>query len=310
MDYKFSVAIPTFNRAEYLREALDSVLHQSYPPTEVIVVDDGSTDHTEQVLADYKNRIKTLRIENSGAAIARKTAAEATSCPWLAFCDSDDVWLPEHLERRVSLLKKYPDSNFSFSNLEAFGPAAMENRTYFQDAPVGWWEQFPIKEDNCIIFGRDAYRPFLRYNPASPVTTVMSRDLYDKIDGIDPRYSRMVAEDADMARKAALHGITVCDLTVTARQRRHEGNQSSQVLLNILGKQNILRNHIDFNIAPAELHHAILEEIESTSIEAFEAAYYSNTFYTALELANSFGIRKLSIKNKLRYVLMRIKNYL
>ncbi len=299
---KISVAIPAYNRADYLRETLDSILNQSYPASEIIVVDDGSTDHTPDVLAGYGNKIKSIRIENSGAAIARKTAAEASTYPWLAFCDSDDVWLPHHLERRVALLKRYPDINFSFSDLAPFGPAAIAGRTYFSDAPADWWQQFPPPDDNCIIMGTGAYRPFLRFNPGSPVTTVMTRDLYDRIGGIDGRYSRTVAEDADMARKAVLHGNVLCDLTVTAKQRRHADNMSAQVLSNLLGKCDILENHIRLQVAPVELYDDIQAEIKRTLHEAFLAAYYVNDFVAAKKIVNHLGWRSLSVKNQLRFL--------
>ncbi len=303
MSYLISVAIPTYNRADYLRETIDAILNQSHPACEIIVVDDGSTDHTPDVLAGYGNKIKSIRIENSGAAIARKTAAEASTCPWLAFCDSDDIWMPFHLERRVSLLKQHPDINFSFSDLISFGDAAVPNRTYFSDAPENWWQQFPKPDaNNCIVMGTKAYRPFLRFNPGSPVTTVMTRELYNKIGGIDGRYSRMVAEDADMARKAVLHGNVLCDLTATAKQRRHSGNMSAQVLQNLLGKCQILENHIRLQVAPVELYDDIQAEIERTLHEAFLAAYYVNDFVAAKKIINHLDWRSLSVKNQLRFL--------
>ncbi len=309
--FNISVAIPAYNRADYLKETLDAILNQTYPASEIIVVDDGSTDHTPAVLASYGSKIKSIRIENSGAAIARKTAAEASSCPWLAFCDSDDIWLPHHLERRVSLLKQYPDVNFSFSDLQPFGAAAIAGRTYFSDAPDDWWQHFPPPDTNhCIVMGENAYLPFLRFNPGSPVTTVMTRELYDQIGGIDPRYSRMVAEDADMARKAVLHGYVLCDLTVTAKQRRHAGNMSAQILHNLLGKCQILENHIALNIAPESLHEAITQEIDRTLKEAFHAAYYANNFPGAQQIIKRINRPSLSVKDQLRYLKLYISSLL
>ncbi|NOR68250.1 MAG: glycosyltransferase [Methylomarinum sp.] len=308
MTYQISVAIPAYNRADYLKETLDSILSQTYPASEIIVVDDGSTDNTPDVIASYGSQIKSLRIDNSGAAIARKTAVEATSSPWLAFCDSDDLWLPHHLERRVNQLKKYPQVNFSFSDLSPFGPTAKTDHTYFADAAANWWQQFPDPDqDNCVFMGQQAYIPFLSFNPGSPVTTVMTRELYDKIGGIDPRYSRMVAEDADMARKAVLHGIVLCDKTVTAKQRRHSGNMSAQVLQNLLGKCQILENHISFNIAPKTMHPAIQLAIGETLQEAFLAAYYVQNKHQAKSIINKLGWSNLSIKDRLRFLYLKIQ---
>jgi cellulose synthase/poly-beta-1,6-N-acetylglucosamine synthase-like glycosyltransferase len=308
MSFQISVAIPVYNRADYLKETLDSIFAQTYSPYEVIVVNDGSTDHTTDVMTSYGSRIIALHIENSGAAFARKTAAEASTGNWLAFCDSDDLWLPHHLERRVSLLKMHPDIDFSFSDLIPFGSAAIKGCTYFSDAPDKWWQQFPTPDaDNCVLMGRTAYKPFLSYNPGSPVTTVMTRELYDKIGGIDPRYSRMVAEDADMARKAILQGNVLCDLTVTAKQRRHDGNMSAQVLHNLLGKCQILENHIALNIAPEILHADILSAINETLQEAFVASYYAQNKEEAKRIIAKVGWNNLSTKDKLRYLYLLIQ---
>lgn len=96
-----SVIIPTFNRAATLRRTVDSALAQDYQPIEVIVVDDGSADSTWEVLASYGDRIRAIRQENGGPSSARNTGARVARGEWLAFLDSDDVWLPDKIARQV-----------------------------------------------------------------------------------------------------------------------------------------------------------------------------------------------------------------
>lgn len=97
-----SVIIPTYNRAHSLAEALDSVLVQDPPADEVIVIDDGSTDGTPEVLSAYGDRIIALRQENAGAAAARNLGLAHASGEWIAFLDSDDLWR----EGRLALLHR------------------------------------------------------------------------------------------------------------------------------------------------------------------------------------------------------------
>lgn len=97
-----SVVIPTYNYAQYLGEAIDSALAQTLPPLEVIVVDDGSTDDTPQVLAAYGDRIRVLRQMNAGVAIARNSGIGAARGEYVAFLDADDVWLPRKLELQMA----------------------------------------------------------------------------------------------------------------------------------------------------------------------------------------------------------------
>lgn len=85
-----SVIIPTFNRADLLPATLDSVFAQAHSAREVIVVDDGSTDETAVVLARYPVRV--IVIANSGSIVARNVGLRAAAMPFVAFCDSDDLW--------------------------------------------------------------------------------------------------------------------------------------------------------------------------------------------------------------------------
>jgi glycosyltransferase involved in cell wall biosynthesis len=104
-----SVIIPTHNRAGLLPRAVRSVLDQSHPAEEIIVVDDGSTDHTERVLRTEFPNIDYVRQENRGVAAARNRGIREARGEWLAFLDSDDEWLPRKLERQLDALRKEPD---------------------------------------------------------------------------------------------------------------------------------------------------------------------------------------------------------
>ena len=94
---KFSVIIPVFNRAHSIRSSLHSVLDQTRPPDEVIVVDDGSTDDLTEALAPYISRIVLLKQPNAGVAAARNLGVSRATGDWLTFQDSDDVWTRDHL---------------------------------------------------------------------------------------------------------------------------------------------------------------------------------------------------------------------
>ena len=94
---KVSVIIPTYNRAELLRFTLDAVIAQRSPAYEVIIVDDGSTDGTQDLLRGYLPYIQSLRIVNSGDLVARNVGLQAASGTHVAFCDSDDLWQPNML---------------------------------------------------------------------------------------------------------------------------------------------------------------------------------------------------------------------
>ncbi|HVP10337.1 MAG TPA: glycosyltransferase [Phycisphaerae bacterium] len=103
-----SIIIPTYNRVRLLREALDSVSRQTFRDFEVIVVDDGSTENVAAVAADHPTRPTVLRQQRKGPAAARNRGIQAARGAILAFLDSDDLWLPEKLERFIAALNAAP----------------------------------------------------------------------------------------------------------------------------------------------------------------------------------------------------------
>jgi glycosyltransferase involved in cell wall biosynthesis len=96
-----SAIIPNYNYAHYLGEAIDSALGQTYPYIEVIVVDDGSTDGSRDLLQSYGDCIRTLFQQNQGVAAARNNGVNASQGEYVAFLDADDVWLPSKIEKQV-----------------------------------------------------------------------------------------------------------------------------------------------------------------------------------------------------------------
>jgi glycosyltransferase involved in cell wall biosynthesis len=107
-----SVIIPTFNRAHLLMRAINSVLGQTLPPDEVIVIDDGSIDDTRDVLAAYGNRIQYVFQSNAGVSATRNHGLRLPTGRYIGFLDSDDEWLPHKLERQVAFLESHPAIDF------------------------------------------------------------------------------------------------------------------------------------------------------------------------------------------------------
>ncbi|MDM8525768.1 glycosyltransferase [Desulfococcaceae bacterium HSG8] len=105
-----SVIIPTFNRGWIIQEAIDSVLSQTFRDFELIVVDDGSTDHTQDILGVYQEDIIIIRQDNRGVSAARNRGIASASGRLIAFLDSDDLWLPNKLSAQVEFFNSNPDA--------------------------------------------------------------------------------------------------------------------------------------------------------------------------------------------------------
>ena len=196
---KVSVIIPTFNREATVLDAVRSALDQSYSCKEVIVVDDGSSDGTRKLLDAWSSKIKVLHQPNSGPSDARNHGARHASGEILAFLDSDDVWMPDKIERQVSLMEEYGEemiccvcNSLIFSGLEnkntdAFSIAAIET----EHVEAIW------KNPGEVLASR-----FLLFNQVAAIR----REPFIRVGGYNPRLRLL--EDHELAlRLAALDGV-------------------------------------------------------------------------------------------------------
>ena len=137
---KVSVILPTFNRADTILRAIESARAQSLQDWELIVVDDGSTDGTADILDGLDSRLVLIRQENRGFTVARNTGIRAARGEYIAFLDSDDEFLPHHLELCVAFLDAHADEHFVSTELiESFGPGRTVN--HYRVETSAWYPQ-------------------------------------------------------------------------------------------------------------------------------------------------------------------------
>lgn len=115
-----SAIIPTYNRAALLREAVESVLAQTYSNIEIVVIDAGSVDDTEEVMRSYGDRVRYSRRANANVNAARNVGIKQARGAYLAFLDNDDLWAPYKIELQVRLMEHFSDLGFVFSNFQIF----------------------------------------------------------------------------------------------------------------------------------------------------------------------------------------------
>lgn len=208
-----SVIIPTYNRAGLIGECLESVLSQTRPAREVIVVDDGSTDDTQDVLARFGDRIRTLRQDNAGVAAARNRGLQAARGEWITFLDSDDLWTADRLavlER--DLAGAPPEICAHFANLRLTGPGYER-------------ELFEVK--GCVFpRGRaeTVTDPLGLVIPGtSPQSVAVRRSVAARIGGFDP--AMRTGEDTFFFCLVALEGPWLATGDVVAEMRRMPGDR-------------------------------------------------------------------------------------
>ncbi len=209
---KFSVIIPTYNRANYVAEAVESVLKQTYQGFELIVVNDGSTDDTAEVIRRFGDRIRYMEKANGGKASAVNMGLKYLTGEYVWILDDDDIGLPNKLELHAAQFAEDPDLKFVYTGYEF-----IEGER--SDVPVRSFEARmpPIGDMVMYLFGR--------FELCSP-TVVAHRSCYDRVGCFDERLIR--GQDYDMWIRMIRAGFKIGIIKQpTLRCRMHEGDRGS-----------------------------------------------------------------------------------
>jgi glycosyltransferase involved in cell wall biosynthesis len=211
-----SVIIPTYNRAEYLTESIDSVLAQNFKEFELIVFDDGSTDNTQEVLATYGEKIIVLSDINRGCAAARNRSVEAARGKLIAFHDTDDLMLEGRLEKQYKFMIEHPEATAVTGNIIVQG---QEKINYLEKCGVDF------SDKGWVIFEKP-FQKLLSRNFMSNPSTMVWREKFLEVGGIDE--SLVIASDWDLWLRMARKWPLACINVPCTWLRKHEGNISSR----------------------------------------------------------------------------------
>jgi glycosyltransferase involved in cell wall biosynthesis len=224
---RVSVIIPTYNRADLIEETIDSVLKQTFDDLEIIIVDDGSTDSTKEVVRRFDGPIKYLYQENRGRSCARNRGFEASSGDYICFLDSDDVLDPRMLDRQVSLLESNSDLGFVFSDYQFINRAGeiLPKPEVFRAHPLRRGSIFRFLVYFDFIF---------------PSTVLARKDCINKAGLFDP--SLDAAEDLDwLLRMTSLYEADYVPEQLCLC-RKHDGNTTSTAIED--GTARVIAKHL------------------------------------------------------------------
>jgi glycosyltransferase involved in cell wall biosynthesis len=274
---RISVIIPTYNRADRVIEAVRCVLDQTFEPFEVIVIDDGSTDDTEQALASVRERIRYIKTPNRGVSAARNRGILEATGEWIAFLDSDDAWHPEKLEKQMACARRtkaaicfclsVDESGASLDGLDVIDPslAGLPEKSY----PAG----------DCLFF-KHSHHPFLQ-SMLVRKEAVMKSGLFDE--------TLRVAEDTKFIYRLVLdHSYAVLNerMALICRQRDAPG------LSDTLDPESALRRFDCYTRVQAEAFWRVLPiDLQAASAVRGNMLYFASR---ASEIACALGNRTLA----------------
>jgi len=232
-----SVIVPTYNYGHLIRDALESLLSQSYPKLEIVVVDDGSTDDTPTVIGSLPGEVEYVRCPHRGVSAARNTGLRVSRGEYVAFLDADDVLCPESIALRAAVLDQHDDIALVFSDVSLFDASGT-----IADSLLGTKKHFSRLQKHSI--GNDAYRlegdvfAALIRDRFITIPSVMARRVcLEEVGGFDE--SLEAQEDWDLWVRA-IENMPIAYLArVLASCRQHDRNLSGNSRL-------IAATHVQF----------------------------------------------------------------
>jgi glycosyltransferase involved in cell wall biosynthesis len=274
-----SVIIPTYQRAHAIGNAIESVYAQTFQDWEIVVVDDGSTDGTEELLKQYAPRVRYFRQENRGPSAARNYGIREACGEWIAFLDSDDIWLPEKLSRQLELAQADLNIAWVYSDLEYFDhdPSKL---------PKSAFAYFPPAR------GMVLKHLFLHGCAMHTTTVIVKKTCFDEVGYFDE--SLRITEDIDLYFRLAAKYPVDFDPTVQIRFCRETRPPAHTKLfkykISAEVKRRVLQNNPGFaeSLSRQELRHGYLQLLLTVVREALQAKEY-DTAKANLSECQSYG---------------------
>lgn len=304
MPVSLALIIPSYNRADLIGETIDAALSQAVPFEEIIVVDDGSTDHTLAVLAAYGDAIRVIACENGGVQVARNRGVAAAHSSHVTFCDSDDLLEPAFAGTMRRWFSEDPLCDAAYCNLRKFAGSTVDPDDFSQ-APASFLRGARISGE----FAHDIPDLYLRLFTVHPFYIsgcTVRKAFYEAIGGFDPQFLRVGAEDGEFTLRAAASGRLAYCTTPLARVRRHEGNESVNPLHVIVGSAHILEFASKHHRNAAPYHADLRDEARRLRLEAGDSAFARGMFDVAAQMFGFHFDRPIGMRHRVKRAVVHL----
>jgi glycosyltransferase involved in cell wall biosynthesis len=273
---RVSIIIPTFNCALYIGYAVESVLNQSYRDYEVIVVDDGSTDETVEIVTRYRQKVRYFYQANSGVSAARNRALSEASGAFVAYLDADDLWYPQKLDRQMEFFDGHAECGLLHSDV-----SVIDEQDQIVHARFNAETARAVPQGYCM-------EDLLRRCHIQTLTVVERRECIDKVGGFDERLP--VTQDYMHWLQIALNGWAVGYIDEPlAKYRWRAGSLMSS-------KRKVLEDHARMfgTLLPEQyLGHALSHEAKAIVHDRFISAERELAYLDRLEGRHESARRRL-----------------
>ena len=309
LSFDVTVIIPTFNRPELIRETIDSVLAQTVPAKQILVVDNGPDGQAYRDMIDaYQGQVSYLRNDPPGTLAARSAGLAQATTEWVAFLDDDDLWKPRFLEvaRRATT---NPEVSYIGADHIKFEGTVRQPSTNFDRAPKHYWDNIARPEAGEIhsFVGRFPVERLLKRIPFYPSSAIIKRELVMAAGGFDLRMTGYVTEDIEFLIRALSIANVAIIWEPMMEYRLHRGSYSRGDDRQEIGRWKV------FEFARA--HHQALEpaflqaldkDLPGRRERIFSVAYSAGDYESLAEVARLLPRSAWTLRRRLRAALAKL----
>lgn len=295
-----ALVIPTHNRADLIAETLASALNQTLAFTEIVVIDDGSTDHTRDIVERHGARIRYVRTPNQGVQTARNRGIEATTSPLVVFLDSDDLLQPQYLETVLPWMSEHPEIDVVYANFRTFRGQRVDDDKLAQ-CPFAFTAGARLERDIFTDIPQ-LYERSLHYQPLFPSGMMARRSYLQRHGGYDPRFSGVGSEDWEFTLRAICSGQVALAARPLVHIRKHDRNQSRSNLRMRLGEVTVLEHSLQHHPGAHAYLAAVEASIQRRLQEALNTAFDDQAFPAVKQLGTRLR-GQLHTKERLKYMI-------
>jgi glycosyltransferase involved in cell wall biosynthesis len=273
-----SLVIPSHNRASLIGETVESALAQTHPFASITVVNDGSTDDTLKVLAEFGHRIQVISTQNQGVQAARNIGIAASNCPLVAFLDSDDLLAPTYLDETAGWMVAHPEVDATYNNFLTIEDGHTRPPKLTQ-ASFDWLEG-SRRDGDFHLDIPDLLLRSLRFQPLFPSGQMVRRTFLQQHGGYDPRFRGVGSEDWEFTLRVITNGqLALCEKPLV-KVRKHAANESKDNVRMRMGETEVLAHCLAHHPSASAFKQEITQSIEERLHAALNSAFDNRDFHS------------------------------
>jgi|25_taG_2_1085351.scaffolds.fasta_scaffold00113_15 glycosyltransferase involved in cell wall biosynthesis len=299
--FSSTAIVPTFNREKYLPETLRALQSQQLPFTEIIVIDDGSDDDTEELVKREFPAIRYAKTPNRGVQHARNLGVQLAGSEWVTFCDSDDLLEKDYTSTINYLIKRRPEIDLVYVNFRFLNNGNTGQDTYSK-LPDGFFSG--AVEEHGFLRNIPEILPKIMFNQFLwPTGMSVRKEAFNLIGGYDSNFRHIASEDLEFTLRAVSQLNFVFSISALSSIRKHEANESANPIRQLRGEIAILKHYLATHPFAQMNEDIVLRSIANRRNALIVLTFEKGDFPSVQNQAKQLSLSERSLKSNIKFLM-------